>query len=140
MLSLLILPAALQAVSADLLHPLALGCETRGARIVQICLGCMQRLITHGALSVPAGATVVRTLWSLMEGGIEELKLLQTIIILLTTNSIVQGDSLAMALVMCFRLHFTKDSTTINTASATVRQMVTLVFERVEAEDKTPAP
>lgn len=39
-------------------------------------------------------------------------------------------------LVLCFRLHFTKDSTTVNTAGATVRQLVSLVFERVIAEDK----
>ena len=37
---------------------------------------------------------------------------------------------------LCFRLHFTKDSTTINTAGATVRQLVSLVFERVLAEDE----
>ena len=39
-------------------------------------------------------------------------------------------------LVLCFRLHFTKDSTTINTAGATIRQLVSLVFERVLAEDE----
>lgn len=39
-------------------------------------------------------------------------------------------------LVLCFRLHFTKDSTTINTAGATVRQLVSLVFERVVVEDE----
>jgi len=39
-------------------------------------------------------------------------------------------------LVLCFRLHFTKDSTTINTAGATVRQLVSLVFERVAVEDE----
>lgn len=39
-------------------------------------------------------------------------------------------------LVLCFRLHFTKDCTTINTAGATVRQLVSLVFERVVAEDE----
>lgn len=37
---------------------------------------------------------------------------------------------------LCFRLHFTKDCTTINTAGATVRQLVSLVFERVVAEDE----
>ena len=40
------------------------------------------------------------------------------------------------ALVLCFRLHFTKDSTTINTAAATVRQLVSMVFERVMTEDE----
>lgn len=37
-------------------------------------------------------------------------------------------------MVLCFRLHFAKNSTTINTAGATVRQLVSLVFERVVAE------
>lgn len=35
---------------------------------------------------------------------------------------------------MCFRLHFAKNSTTINTAGATVRQLVSLIFERVVTE------
>lgn len=40
-------------------------------------------------------------------------------------------------LVLCFRLHFTKDSqAVINTAGATVRQLVSLVFERVLHEDE----
>lgn len=34
-------------------------------------------------------------------------------------------------LVMCFRLNFAKDPIVINTASATVRQMVNCVYERV---------
>lgn len=39
-------------------------------------------------------------------------------------------------MVLCFRLYFAKNSTTINTAGATVRQLVYLVFERVVAEDE----
>jgi len=38
---------------------------------------------------------------------------------------------------LCFRLHFTKDSqAVINTAGATVRQLVSLVFERALHEDE----
>lgn len=38
---------------------------------------------------------------------------------------------------MCFRLHFTKESqAVINTAGATVRQLVSLVFERALHEDE----
>lgn len=40
------------------------------------------------------------------------------------------------AIVLCFRLHFTKDNITNNTAAATVRQVVTVVFERMVAEDQ----
>ena len=42
----------------------------------------------------------------------------------------------AQAIVLCFRLHFTKDNITNNTAAATVRQVVTVVFERMVAEDE----
>ena len=73
-----------------------------------------------------------------MESGVEELKVLQTITLLITTNTLVRSESLAKALSLCFRLHFTKNSTTNNTASATIRQLVSAVFERVQIEDKTP--
>jgi len=43
------------------------------------------------------------------------------------------------ALVLGFRLYFTKDSTTINTAGATVRQLVNVVYDRVNMEDSIPS-
>ena len=42
-----------------------------------------------------AADNIIGMLWNLMEAGLEELKLLQTAIILITTNSVVQHDSLA---------------------------------------------
>ena len=42
-----------------------------------------------------ASTNVINVLWSLMEAGVEELKLLQTAILLITTNSVVQHDALA---------------------------------------------
>ena len=73
-----------------------------------------------------------------MESGVEELKVLQTITLLITTNNLVKGENLAKGLSLCFRLHFTKNSTTNNTASATIRQLVCALFERVQTEDQTP--
>ncbi|XP_042142763.1 protein MON2 homolog isoform X1 [Ixodes scapularis] len=126
---------ALLSESPEILEPFFLGCDTRSPKIVQICLAAIQRLVTFEAVSLTAAVNVITCLWNLMESGIEELKLLQTVTLLLTANSVVQGDTLAKALVLCFRLHFTKNSTTNNTASATVRQLVAAVFERVQAED-----
>lgn len=111
----------------------------------------MQRLITQQVIDQKGARYITDALWMLMEHSTEEVKVLQTVTLLLTTNSIVHGETLAKALVLCFRLHFTKDSTTINTASATVRQLVSLVFDRVIIEDQesdtgvtdtvqTPAP
>ncbi len=43
----------------------------------------------------PAANNVINSLWMLMESGVEELKLLQTAILLITINTVVQHDSLA---------------------------------------------
>ncbi|XP_023214026.1 protein MON2 homolog isoform X4 [Centruroides sculpturatus] len=129
---------ALLSESPEILEPFFLGCDTKNPKIVQICLTAMQRLITQEAVSLTAATNIISCLWSLMESGTEELKLLQTVTLLLTTNTIVQKETLSKALVLCFRLHFTKNSTTNNTASATVRQLVAVVFERVQSEDSTP--
>ncbi|KAK6177408.1 hypothetical protein SNE40_015515 [Patella caerulea] len=124
--------------SSEIIQPFVLGCATKNPKIVQLSLSCVQKLVSHEAISTAAAEAIINMLWSLMEAGMEELKLLQTAILLITTNCVVQHDSLAKALVLCFRLHFTKDSTTINTAAATIKQLVSIVFDRVIAEDKLP--
>lgn len=96
----------------------------------------MQRLITRQVIDQKGARYIIDVLWRLMETECEEVKVLQTVILLLTTNDVVQGETLSKAIVVCFRLHFTKDSTTINTAGATVRQLVTLVFDRMVQDDK----
>ncbi|CAG5101303.1 Similar to mon2: Protein MON2 homolog (Drosophila melanogaster) [Cotesia congregata] len=120
----------------QILYPLVQGCESKDVKIIKFCLGMMQRLITQQAIDQKGARYITDTLWMLMELGMEEVKVLQTVTLLLTSNTIVHGEILSRNLVLCFRLHFTKDSTTINTASATVRQLVSLVFERVIAEDE----
>lgn len=117
------------------MYPLVQGCESKDMKVIKYCLGLMQRLITQQVVDQKGARYITDTLWMLMENGTEEVKVLQTVTLLLTTNSVVHGETLAKALVLCFRLHFTKDSTTINTAGATVRQLVSLVFERVVVEE-----
>ncbi|XP_015608910.1 protein MON2 homolog isoform X3 [Cephus cinctus] len=120
----------------QILYPLVQGCESKDVKIIKFCLGMMQRLITQQAVDQKGARYITDTLWMLMESGTEEVKVLQSVTLLLTSNTVVHGDTLARNLVLCFRLHFTKDSTTINTAGATVRQLVSLVFERVVVEDE----
>ncbi|XP_058057960.1 protein MON2 homolog [Anopheles bellator] len=119
----------------QILYPLVQGCESKDVKIIKFCLGMMQRLITQQVVDQKGARYITDTLWMLMEHGTEEVKVLQSVTLLLTTNAVVHGETLAKTLVLCFRLHFTKDSTTINTAGATVRQLVSLVFERVVAEE-----
>ena len=131
-------PDVIQSVtdaSADLIQPFVLGCDTKHVKIIPICLSGIQRLISHSAVSKECSSVIINVLWSLMEAGLEELKLLQTAVLLLNTSNDVMHGDMAKALVLCFRLHFTKDPTTMNTAAATIRQLVSVVFERVVVEN-----
>ena len=85
----------LRFVSVDVVEPLVLGCHTKNTKVVAVCLSGIQRLISHEALSEVASVNVIKALWVLMEVGIEELKLLQTAILLITTNDVVKHDALA---------------------------------------------
>jgi hypothetical protein len=47
---------------------------------------------------------ITDTLWMLMESGTEEVKVLQSVTLLLTTNTIVHGDTLARVCIIESRL------------------------------------
>ncbi|XP_047242116.1 protein MON2 homolog isoform X2 [Girardinichthys multiradiatus] len=128
--------AALKENSSEVVQPFLMGCGTKEPKITQLCLAAIQRLMCHEVVSEAAAGNIINMLWQLMENGLEELKLLQTVLVLLTTNTVVHDEVLSKAIVLCFRLHFTKDNITNNTAAATVRQVVTVVFERMVAEDE----
>ncbi|KAK1169177.1 hypothetical protein AOXY_G10128 [Acipenser oxyrinchus oxyrinchus] len=128
--------AALKENSSEVVQPFLMGCGTKEPKITQLCLAAIQRLMTHEVVSEAAAGNIINMLWQLMENGLEELKLLQTVLVLLTTNTVAHDEALSKAIVVCFRLHFTKDNITNNTAAATVRQVVTVVFERMVAEDE----
>ncbi|XP_062245338.1 protein MON2 homolog isoform X1 [Platichthys flesus] len=128
--------AALKENSSEVVQPFLMGCGTKEQKITQLCLAAIQRLMSHEVVSEGAAGNIINMLWQLMENGLEELKLLQTVLVLLTTNTVVHDEVLSKAIVLCFRLHFTKDPITNNTAAATVRQVVTVVFERMVAEDE----
>ncbi|CAJ0930938.1 unnamed protein product, partial [Mesorhabditis belari] len=125
----------LRAASSELLNPLLTGCSTKNVRLVQISLQAIQKLVEYRVLETSSAAAVVSELWSLLENGCEELRLLQTLTPFVCTDLLVTGPNLARCLVICFRLNFSKDPIVINTASATVRNLVGSVFLRVQQED-----
>ncbi|CAB1323433.1 unnamed protein product [Coregonus sp. 'balchen'] len=116
--------ATLKENSSEVVQPFLMGCGTKEPKITQLCLAAIQRLMSHEVVSEAAAGNIINMLWQLMENGLEELKLLQTVLVLLTTNTVVHDEILS------------KDNITNNTAAATVRQVVTVVFERMVAEDE----
>lgn len=133
------LRAAVSAEAQQILEPFFMGCDTKAPKMVQISINAMQKMVIFECLNTAAAQNLLICLWNLMESGIEEVKILQTITLLLTTNGLVSGEQLAKTISLCFRLHYTKNPTTNNTASATIRQLVTVIFERVQVEDKKVA-
>lgn len=121
------------------MQPFLLGCDSRLPKVMQSSLTAIQRLITFRAVSEAAAEQLITCLWGLMESSVEELRLLQTITLLVSTSNVVHGRQLARALSLCFRLNFTKDVQTNNAASATVRQLCSVIFDRVLAEDQLQA-
>lgn len=55
----------------------------------------MQRLITQQVVDAKGARYITDTLWVLMESGMEEVKILQSVTLLLTINTIVHGETLA---------------------------------------------
>ncbi len=96
----------------------------------------MQKVIEAKILNVNSASILIRTLWQLTDLGLEELKVLQTIILLVTTTDVVKHEHLAKTLTIALRLSASKDLIVMNTATAMLSQMVTKVFERVIVENK----
>ncbi|KAF9358527.1 hypothetical protein BGX26_001534 [Mortierella sp. AD094] len=120
----------------DVLKPFLLACDTKNVKLVTISMGCLRELISHHAMPEGSIEVVLQTLNDIMSHGVEiQLKILQTILPLLT-NYNVHGESLAEALLLCFRLQDSRVVFVNNTAAATLRQLVIYIFEKVGDEDQ----
>ncbi|CAF1400492.1 unnamed protein product, partial [Adineta ricciae] len=129
------LSTVMRDASVDLLQPFVLGCDTKQVKIVQLCLTSIQKLLQHHIVNQASAATIVNVLSALCELQTEELKILQTVLLLVNTTSVVVHSTLATLFVITFRLCFSKDPTIVNTSTAAVRQLVTAVYDRVKEED-----
>ncbi|KZP00948.1 hypothetical protein CALVIDRAFT_580907 [Calocera viscosa TUFC12733] len=124
--------------SDTILAPLFLACQTRNSKLASIALGTIQRLVASRLLSPSFAPRIISTLSTdCLTGGVDiQLKVLQTLLSLLTAFSDVSGDLLAEALLACFKLHESKATVVSSTAAATLRQLVILVFDKVVEEDR----
>lgn len=67
-----------------------------------MCLGTIQKLITHRAVDQKGARYITDTLWMLMESGTEHVKVLQSVTLLLTTDCVVRGETLARVIIMFY--------------------------------------
>lgn len=82
-------------MSTDILHPFLMASKSKQVRLVQISLTAIQRFATHRILNAASTSAIVNELWSLMESEMEELRLLQTAALLVTSGRLIQGEVLS---------------------------------------------
>ncbi|EKM50999.1 uncharacterized protein PHACADRAFT_128641 [Phanerochaete carnosa HHB-10118-sp] len=114
-----------------------MGCETKNAKVVAISLGSLQRLIALKAVPQSAVPVIVKTMTDCINQGVDiQLRILQTLLSLITNFPNVHGDLLGEALLLCFKLQESRIAVVSSTAAATLRQLVMFVVDKVVDEDR----
>ncbi|KAF9033039.1 hypothetical protein BDZ89DRAFT_1036881 [Hymenopellis radicata] len=123
--------------SEDLLRPVFMGCATKNAKVVAISLGSLQRLIALKAVPQSAVEHIISTMNDAMTQGVDiQLRILQTLVSLITNFPAIHGDQLGDALLLCFKLQESKIAVVSSTAAATLRQLVMFVVDKMVDEDR----
>ncbi|KAG7085465.1 hypothetical protein E1B28_003026 [Marasmius oreades] len=121
--------------SDDLLKPVFMGFATKNAKVVAISLGSLQRLIALKAVPQSAVPIIIKTMNDSMSQGVDiQLKILQTLLSLITNFPKVHGALLGDALLLCFKLQESKIAVVSSTAAATLRQFVMFVVDKMVDE------
>ncbi|XP_058086558.1 uncharacterized protein LOC131233785 [Magnolia sinica] len=132
------------ALNEDILRIFLMACEVKSVKLSVIGLACLQKLISHDAVAPPALKEILSTLKDHAEISDEsvQLKTLQTILIIFQSHLLPENeDNVAQALGICLRLlenNRSSDSVR-NTAAATFRQAVALIFDHVVCAESLPA-
>ncbi|CAI0384415.1 unnamed protein product [Linum tenue] len=127
----------------DILRIFLMACEVKTVKLSVIGLSCLQKLISHDAVAPSALKDILSTLkdHSEMADDSVQLRTLQTLLILFQSRLHPQNEeNMAQALYVCLRLlenNRSSDSVR-NTAAATFRQAVALVFDQVVVAETLP--
>ncbi|KAG2106225.1 uncharacterized protein F5147DRAFT_233950 [Suillus discolor] len=108
-----------------------MGCATKNAKVVAISLGSLQRLIALKAVSQSVVPLIVSTMNDAMSQGVDiQLRILQTLVSLITNFPSIHEELLGEALLLCFKLQDSRIAVVSSTAAATLRQLVMFIFEK----------
>ena len=121
--------------------PFILACATKNSKLAASGVNSLQRLIVCQALPKTKLKPALEAFAACAELGLDvELKILQALPSLLENYAgDLKGDLLGNALQVCSSLQGAKAPTVSGVAAATLQQLVTSVFEKVENEDRNGA-
>ncbi|KAL8171076.1 hypothetical protein V2J09_022880 [Rumex salicifolius] len=130
--------------SEDILRIFLMACEVRSTKLSVIGLSCLQKLISHDAVAPSALGEILSTLklHAEMTDDSVQLKTLQTVLIIFQSQLLPDDeDNMAQALGICLRLlESNRSSDSVrNTAAATFRQAVALIFDHVTQAESLPS-
>lgn len=117
--------------------PFLIACGTKNVKFTGIAVVCIQRLVVSRALPRARLKEVIEALREATSAGLDvQLKILQALPSLLQNYADeLKGEYLAAVLNICTILQASKNSIVLNTAAATLPQLVVSVFDKVVAED-----
>ncbi|KAI6654301.1 protein MON2-like [Oopsacas minuta] len=110
--------------------------DTKVTRLVYLGLQCIQRLLTANSVNKQSLQRLTALLAELAITGPEEVKVIQTLLQMVSTDlRSIQGSLLSKSLRITILLLSNKDPIVSNTASTALRQIVLTVFEWASTED-----
>ena len=110
--------------------------DTKQTRLVYLGLQCIQRLLTANSVNKQSLQRLTALLAELGNTGPEEVKVIQTLLLMVSADvRAIQGSLLSKSLRINILLLSHKDSIIANTASTALRQIVLTVFEWASVED-----
>ncbi|KAL5521903.1 MON2 [Sanghuangporus sanghuang] len=125
------------AQAEELLRPIFMGCATKNTKVIAISMGALQRLIALHAVPQKAVPTIINTMDECMSQGVDiQLRILQTLLSLITNFQTIHGQLLGDALLLCFRMQESRIAVVSSTAAATLRQLVMFIIDKVVDEDR----
>ncbi|RLN22029.1 hypothetical protein C2845_PM07G24560 [Panicum miliaceum] len=132
------------AQNEDILRMFLMACSVKSVKLSVIGLSCLQKLISHDAVASSALKEILATLkdHAEMADEILQLKTLQTMLILFQSHLHPESEeSMSQALGIClYLLESSRSSDSVrNTAAATFRQAVALVFDNVIRAESLPS-
>lgn len=122
--------------SQTLLAPILLGLQTRQAKPAALALAALQRAVLLKLVPskhVPALLSALNDAAGGTAGVDIQLRVLQTLLNLLTSFKDIYGPTLADGLRVAFRLHESRTPVVASTAAATLRQLVMHVLDKLSS-------
>jgi hypothetical protein len=125
----------------EVVRACCLTADCKNAKVIAIAVGCVHKIVAHGAVSEKSVPLIIGLLLSQADGGEEQtqLRVLQTALGLVGIDWPESADVVKQCLEICYRLQAGKSLTVGQAATATIRQIGSMIFDQCDAALKSHA-